>query len=134
MNEQSGEAIDAGRPHGTPREEFLALIDGKMTDWIEAAEKVHGLLERIATVTLNDGRIIMLGRFEKAWYMNLFNPGNKPSERDIQCFLSFEAMCALWGLHQYLTTPHTHEQAWQAFMEAIEGSSETQESVQGAWL
>ena len=103
--------IDAGRPYGTPREEFLALHEGKMTDWIEAAEKIHGLFERIATIMLKDGRILLLARFEKSWYLNLFNPENKPSEREIQCFLSFEAMCALWGLHQYLTTPQTHEQS-----------------------
>jgi hypothetical protein len=113
------ETLDAGRPYGTTRADFLAICDGKMTDWVEEAEKLHGVLERISTVHLKDGRIVMLGKFERSWYVNLFNPGNKASERELHCFLSFEAMCAFWGLHQYLCTAQTNEQAWQAFMDAV---------------
>lgn len=110
---------DAGRPYGTTREQFLATRVGPlMADWLEDVEARYGRLERIASLTLADDRIVVLARFAQAWMVNFSNPGKAPTECELQCFLSFEAMIGLWGLYQYLTTKETHESAWEAFLAA----------------
>lgn len=120
-----------GRPYGTTREEFLTTTWGHtMADWLTGVEQHYGLLERIASLGMKDGRIFILARFERAWMLNLHNPGNAPTQQEFQCFLSPEAMLAFWGLHEYLTTAQTNEAAWNAFMQVIDDAHDiTQEAT-----
>jgi hypothetical protein len=110
--------LDPHRPYGTTRESFFEMYP-EVRDQIEQHEHTYGPFERIATISLRDGRVVCLARYATAWYINFLRPGEAPTMQDLQCFLSPEAMIALWGLHEYLRTPQTHAQDWEAFLEAI---------------
>jgi hypothetical protein len=116
--EQQVHDADAGRPYGTSRAAFVALCP-ELEDRILQEEARFGPFERIASLAMRDGRVVFLARYAQAWYIHFFRPGAEATDEELQCFLSPEAMLALWALYDYLRTPQSHAADWALFVAAV---------------
>lgn len=80
------------------REEFIKTFP-QFEDHLAKHEAEHGQLQKVMSVVFNDGRSVILYRFEQSFMLSCWNPNNGEAEREFQACLSPEAMLALMGLY-----------------------------------
>ena len=76
--------------------------DKPLPEWMEEAERVYGPLVRAYAIQLPNDRTIFLTKFERAWRLTLHNPANPPEVRDVDIWLTPEAMEAILFLEAML--------------------------------
>jgi hypothetical protein len=109
---------DAPRPPGTTRAAFVARFP-ECEALIAQEEARFGPFERIASLAMRDGRAVVLARYAQAWYVSFSRPDDAATPEGFECFLSPEAMVALWALYDYLRTPPSHAADWALFRAAV---------------
>ena len=102
--------------YGVNRAEFLEAFPN-FADSLCKQEEIHGLLEKVISVSFDDGRCVYLYRFERVYMLSCWNPHNEENKREFQAVLSPEAMLAFHGLYGLIR----HERDQKALREMIKG-------------
>lgn len=80
------------------REEFIATFPN-FEEPLGKHEEAHGQLQKVMAIVFNDGRSVILYRFERSFMLSCWNPKNEENEREFQACLSPEAMLTFTGLY-----------------------------------
>lgn len=105
------------------REEFIKAFPD-CEDKLGQHEAEHGLLQKVLAVVFNDGRSVILYRFEQSFMLSCWNPNNPEPEREFQACLSPEAMLAFMSLYGMMKEPGDEEKLHEQIKEEVLGVGE----------
>lgn len=83
------------------REQYLERLP-QMAQMLAEQEKFGGLLLKCNSISFDDGRIVMVFKFERAFFLSFFNPKNPTETREHDLWLTYESMRALALLYSFL--------------------------------
>lgn len=102
---------------GKTREEFLTAFP-ELAEWVASHEALHGTLERVGALNLDENRTIVIIRFEKVWSLQFHNENNeKKEDKDRTINLKSDTLCAIIGMYECMKDPGGND--WETFLELL---------------